>query len=86
MISLLDPIKIGDLHLPNRVIMAPLTRLRGTSDHIPTELMVEYYTQRAGAGLILSEGIPVIPQGVGYANVPGIWSPQQIQAWKLVTQ
>ena len=85
MISLLDPIQIGDLHLPNRVVMAPLTRLRGTPQHIPTQLMAEYYTQRAGAGLIISEGIPVVPQGVGYANVPGIWSPQQINAWKLVT-
>ena len=86
MISLLDPIQIGEIHLPNRVIMAPLTRLRGTSEHIPTQLMVEYYTQRAGAGLIVSEGIPVVPQGVGYANVPGIWSPHQIEAWKMVTR
>jgi len=65
--------------------MAPLTRLRGTPDHIPTQLIVDYYTQRASAGLIISEGIPVIPQGVGYANVPGIWSPQQVNAWRLVT-
>jgi 2,4-dienoyl-CoA reductase-like NADH-dependent reductase (Old Yellow Enzyme family) len=86
MISLLDPILIGEIHLPNRVIMAPLTRLRGTPEHIPTQLMAEYYTQRAGAGLIVSEGIPVIPQGVGYANVPGIWSQEQIEAWKLVTK
>ena len=85
MITLLDPIQIGEIHLPNRVIMAPLTRLRGTSKHIPTQLMVEYYTQRAGAGLIISEGIPVVPQGVGYANVSGIWSPDQIEAWKVVT-
>ena len=85
MASLLDPIQIGNIHLPNRVIMAPLTRLRGTPDHIPTQLMVEYYTQRSGAGLIISEGIPVVPQGVGYANVPGIWLPQQIEGWKLVT-
>jgi 2,4-dienoyl-CoA reductase-like NADH-dependent reductase (Old Yellow Enzyme family) len=85
MISLLDPIQIGEIHLPNRVIMSPLTRVRGTSGHVPTQLMVEYYTQRAGAGLIISEGIPVVPQGVGYANVTGIWSPQQIEGWKLVT-
>jgi 2,4-dienoyl-CoA reductase-like NADH-dependent reductase (Old Yellow Enzyme family) len=85
MASLLDPIQIGDISLPNRVIMAPLTRLRGTPDHIPTQLIVDYYTQRASAGLIISEGIPVIPQGVGYANVPGIWSPQQVNAWRLVT-
>jgi 2,4-dienoyl-CoA reductase-like NADH-dependent reductase (Old Yellow Enzyme family) len=86
MASLLDPIQIGDISLPNRVIMAPLTRLRGTPDHIPTQLNVDYYTQRASAGLIISEGIPVVPQGVGYANVPGIWSPQQVEAWKLVTK
>jgi 2,4-dienoyl-CoA reductase-like NADH-dependent reductase (Old Yellow Enzyme family) len=86
MFTLLDPIQIGDLHLPNRVIMSPLTRLRGTSDHVPTQLMAEYYSQRASAGLIISEGIPVVPQGVGYANVPGIWSAQQVDAWKLVTE
>jgi 2,4-dienoyl-CoA reductase-like NADH-dependent reductase (Old Yellow Enzyme family) len=85
MASLLDPIQIGDISLPNRVIMAPLTRLRGTPDHIPTQLMVDYYTQRASAGLIITEGIPVVPQGVGYASVPGIWSPQQVEAWKPVT-
>jgi 2,4-dienoyl-CoA reductase-like NADH-dependent reductase (Old Yellow Enzyme family) len=86
MASLLDPIQIGEITLPNRVIMSPLTRLRGTPDHIPTPLMVEYYTQRATAGLIISEGIPVLPQGVGYANVPGIWSQQQTDAWKPVTE
>ena len=86
MASLLDPIQIGEITLPNRVIMSPLTRLRGTPDHIPTELMIEYYTQRATAGLIISEGIPVVPQGVGYANVPGIWSSQQTDAWKPVTE
>ena len=86
MASLLDPIAIGEITLPNRVIMSPLTRLRGTSDHLPTQLMIEYYTQRAGAGLIISEGTPVVPQGVGYANVPGIWSMPQIEGWKLVTE
>ena len=86
MASLLDPLQIGEINLPNRLIMSPLTRLRGTPDHLPTQLMVEYYTQRASAGLIISEGIPVVPQGVGYANVPGIWSPQQVEAWKLVTR
>jgi len=86
MSSLFDPIQIGDLRLPNRMVMSPLTRLRGTSDHIPTPLMIEYYTQRAGAGLIITEGTPVSPQGVGYANVPGIWSAQQVEAWKPVTE
>lgn len=83
--NLLDPIQVGDLHLPNRVFMAPLTRLRGTPDHVPTPMMIEYYTQRASAGLIISEGTPVDPMGVGYANVPGIWSQQQVEAWKPVT-
>jgi 2,4-dienoyl-CoA reductase-like NADH-dependent reductase (Old Yellow Enzyme family) len=86
MASLSDSIQIGDITLPNRVIMSPLTRVHGTPDHIPTPLMIEYYTQRASAGLIISEGIPVVPQGVGYANVTGIWSQRQVEAWKLVTK
>ncbi len=86
MATLLDPIKMGDLTLPNRVIMAPLTRLRGTPDHIPTPVIAEYYRQRASAGLIISEGVPVSPQGVGYAQVPGIWSDEQVMRWKPVTE
>ena len=82
--NLLDPIQIGDLSLPNRVLMAPLTRLRGTADHIPTPMMAEYYSQRASAGLIISEGVPVDPMGVGYANMPGIWSERQVEAWKPI--
>ena len=84
--NLLDPVQIGDLHLPNRILMAPLTRLRGTADHLPTPIMREYYAQRATAGLILSEGIPVDPFGVGYANVPGIWSAEQTEAWKPIVK
>ncbi len=83
--QLLDPMVMGGLRLPNRVIMAPLTRLRGTVDHIPTEVMIEYYTQRSSAGLIISEGIPVSPQGVGYSQVPGIWSEAQVEKWRQVT-
>ena len=83
--SLLDPIQVGDLHLPNRILMAPLTRLRGTADHIPTPLIGEYYTQRASAGLIISEGIPIDPLGVGYAYVPGLWSAEQTETWKPIT-
>src|ERR1700744_3629986 len=84
--NLLDPIQLGDLHLPNRVFMAPLTRLRGTHDHTPTPIMATYYAQRATAGLILSEGTPVDPMGVGYANVPGLWSAEQTEAWKPITK
>ncbi len=82
---LLDALDLGPLHLPNRVIMAPLTRLRGTVDHVPTAMIAEYYAQRASAGLIISEGVPVSPQGVGYAQVPGIWSDQQVEKWKKIT-
>jgi 2,4-dienoyl-CoA reductase-like NADH-dependent reductase (Old Yellow Enzyme family) len=59
--------------------------LRGTSDHIPTPIIAEYYAQRASAGLIISEGIPIDPMGVGYAHVPGLWSREQTEAWKPVT-
>jgi 2,4-dienoyl-CoA reductase-like NADH-dependent reductase (Old Yellow Enzyme family) len=84
--SLLDPIRVGDLDLPNRVFMAPLTRLRGTEDNVPTPVMSEYYAQRAGAGLIISEGVPVDPMGVGYRQVPGIWNQTQAEAWKPITR
>ena len=85
--SLFDPIKIGDLRLPNRIIMAPLTRSRGTGTdgRVPNDLMVEYYAQRASAGLILSEATAVTPMGVGYANTPGIWSEEQVEGWKKIT-
>ena len=82
---LFDSLQVGALNLPNRIVMAPLTRLRGTPDHVPTLVMIDYYVQRASAGLILSEGIPISPQGVGYAQVPGIWSEEQAQRWRAVT-
>lgn len=86
MASLFDPITVGDLHLPNRIIMAPLTRSRAGESRVPNGLMRDYYTQRAGAGLILSEATAVTPQGVGYAGTPGIWSQEQVQGWKEVTR
>jgi 2,4-dienoyl-CoA reductase-like NADH-dependent reductase (Old Yellow Enzyme family) len=84
--SLLDPIRVGDLDLPNRVFMSPLTRLRGTEDNIPMPLMADYYAQRAGAGLIISEGVPVDPMGIGYQQVPGVWNKNQVEAWKPVAR
>ncbi len=84
--NLLDPIQVGDLSLPNRIFMAPLTRLRGTPDHIPTPIIGEYYAQRASAGLIISEGIPIDPFGVGYAQVPGLWSREQTEGWKPIVK
>jgi 2,4-dienoyl-CoA reductase-like NADH-dependent reductase (Old Yellow Enzyme family) len=86
MSKLFDPIRVGDLDLPNRVIMAPLTRSRAVGgDRVPNELMAQYYVQRASAGLILTEATAVTPQGVGYADTPGIWSESQVAGWKMVT-
>jgi 2,4-dienoyl-CoA reductase-like NADH-dependent reductase (Old Yellow Enzyme family) len=85
--TLFDPIKIGDLNLPNRIIMSPLTRSRAIGGgRVPNALMTEYYVQRASAGLILSEATAVTPQGVGYADTPGIWSDEQVAGWKHVTE
>lgn len=83
--SLFDPIQVGDLHLPNRIIMAPLTRCRAEAGRVPGALMAEYYVQRASAGLIISEATAVTPQGVGYPDTPGIWSAEQVQGWKNIT-
>jgi 2,4-dienoyl-CoA reductase-like NADH-dependent reductase (Old Yellow Enzyme family) len=84
--DLFDPIRIGELLLPNRIIMAPLTRCRASAGRVPNALMAEYYAQRAGAGLILSEATSVSPQGVGYPNTPGIWSEAQVEGWGQVTR
>src|SRR5258708_2843221 len=80
-----NPIGVADLVLPTRILLSAMPRLRATTDINPAPLMVEYYTQRASAGLIISEGTAVSPMGVGNAQVPGIWSHQQIEAWKPVT-
>ncbi len=80
-----DPLRLGALTLPNRIIMAPLTRCRAGVGRVPTDLMAEYYTQRATAGLILSEATSVDPMGVGYPDTPGIWSDEQVLGWKKVT-
>jgi 2,4-dienoyl-CoA reductase-like NADH-dependent reductase (Old Yellow Enzyme family) len=86
MTTLFDPISIGDLTLPNRIIMAPLTRSRAGETRIPNHLMAHYYAQRASAGLILSEATVVSPMGIGYAGTPGIWSAEQADGWKLTTR
>src|SRR5258706_11362586 len=85
MMTLQDPIQIGDWNLPNRVIMAPLTRCRASDGRVPNELMREYYQQRASAGLIISEATSISPTGVGYPDTPGIWSKEQVAGWKRVT-
>src|ERR1700744_2219261 len=83
--TLFDPLKIGDLTLRNRIIMAPLTRQRAGTIRGPNALMAHYYAERASAGMILSEATSVTPQGIGYADTPGIWSDEQTEGWKLVT-
>ncbi|SAK93665.1 NADH:flavin oxidoreductase [Caballeronia catudaia] len=86
MSTLFDPLKVGALTLKNRIIMAPLTRQRAGVERVPNALMAQYYADRAAAGLILSEATSVTPQGVGYADTPGIWSDEQVEGWKLVTK
>ncbi|PJY96324.1 alkene reductase [Pseudomonas donghuensis] len=86
MTTLFDPITLGDLKLPNRIIMAPLTRCRADEGRVPNALMAEYYVQRASAGLILSEATSVTPMGVGYPDTPGIWSNDQVRGWTNVTK
>jgi 2,4-dienoyl-CoA reductase-like NADH-dependent reductase (Old Yellow Enzyme family) len=83
--TLFDPITLGALNLKNRILMAPLTRCRADEGRVPNKLMAEYYAQRSSAGLILSEATSVTPMGVGYPDTPGIWSDEQVQGWKLVT-
>jgi 2,4-dienoyl-CoA reductase-like NADH-dependent reductase (Old Yellow Enzyme family) len=85
--SLFDPLKIGDLEIPNRVFMAPLTRNRSTGPgRVPNVLMRDYYVQRASAGLILSEATSVAPAGVGYPHTPGVWSDEQVEGWRNVVE
>jgi 2,4-dienoyl-CoA reductase-like NADH-dependent reductase (Old Yellow Enzyme family) len=83
--SLFDPIQLGAIHAPNRILMAPLTRGRADKAAVPTDLMVEYYTQRASAGLIISEATGMSREGLGWPFAPGLWSDEQVEAWKPVT-
>lgn len=82
---LLNPVKLGAVELKNRIIMAPLTRNRAAEGNVPQDLNVEYYSQRATAGLIITEATQVSPEGVGYPATPGIHSPEQIEGWRKVT-
>lgn len=84
--SLFDPIQLGAINAPNRILMAPLTRGRATRAAVPTEIMIEYYRQRASAGLIISEATGISRQGLGWPFAPGLWNDAQVEAWKPVTQ
>src|SRR6201987_5056853 len=83
--SLFEPIELGAVAARNRILMAPLTRGRATMDHVPTPMMIDYYRQRAGAGLIISEGTGISAQGLGWPYAPGIWNAEQIEAWQSIT-
>src|ERR1700756_3457843 len=85
MSDLFSPIRLGPYGLPNRVVMAPMTRNRAGPGEVPTALMATYYAQRASAGLIVTEGTQISPQGQGYPGTPGIFSRQQVESWKEVT-
>lgn len=83
--SLFSPLNAGALHLPNRILMAPLTRCRADAEHNPTPVMAEYYAQRAGAGLIIAEATMVMEGNSAFWREPGIYSDAQVQGWKTVT-
>ncbi len=82
--TLFQPIQLGDMALKNRIIMSPMTRTRAGEGDVPTDLMVEYYRQRAGAGLVVTEGSSPAPEGKGYWRMPAIWNEAQIAGWKRV--
>jgi N-ethylmaleimide reductase len=84
--SLFDPIQLGAIHAPNRILMSPLTRGRSTDAHVPTPIMIDYYRQRATAGLIISEGTGISQEGLGWPKAPGLWTDEQVEAWKPITQ
>lgn len=83
--SLLEPLKMGNHTLKNRIVMSPMTRGRAGVDRIPNDAMTEYYRQRSSAGLIITEGVSISPSAVGWMNTPGIWSTEQTKAWGKVT-
>ena len=85
MTTLFDPIRIGKLDLRNRIVMAPLTRNRSAPGAVPSALAVEYYRQRASAGLIITEGSQISPEGQGYIDTPGIYNAEQVAGWRRVT-
>lgn len=85
-LNLFSPIRVGELELPNRIFMAPMTRCRAGEGNVPTDLMAKYYQQRSAGGLLITEATQVAPEGVGYPNTPGMYSPQQVEGWKKVTR
>jgi len=85
MADLFDPLTVGSLTLPNRIVMAPLTRARAGREGVPNALMAQYYAQRAAAGLIISEATGISREGLGWPSAPGLWNEAQVEGWKIVT-
>ena len=85
MTGLFDPLELGAIELPNRIVMAPLTRARAGREAVPNALMAAYYAQRASAGLIISEATGISREGLGWPNAPGLWNDAQVEGWKRVT-
>jgi N-ethylmaleimide reductase len=83
--ALFQPFKLGDLTLPNRMVMAPLTRNRASEGDVARDITATYYAQRAGAGLLISEGSQISHQAQGYLRTPGIYTPEQVASWRKVT-
>jgi N-ethylmaleimide reductase len=83
--SLFDPLRVGDLALANRIVMAPLTRNRAAAGQVPSDLAITYYAQRASAGLLITEASQISAEAQGYLDTPGIWSPEQVAGWRRVT-
>ncbi|ENX56359.1 MULTISPECIES: alkene reductase [Acinetobacter] len=86
MAELNSTLQVGDFTIKNRLVLAPLTRARSGAQRIPNDLMVEYYQQRANAGLIITEATVISPKAAGYANTPGLWSQEQAQAWHKIVE
>src|SRR5688572_23958852 len=82
--KLFSPLRLGNLYLANRIVMAPMTRSRAINN-VPNDLLTEYYSQRASAGLIVTEGTSPSPNGLGYARIPGLFSAEQVRGWRQVT-
>lgn len=85
MTALFNPIRLGTIEAPNRIFMAPMTRARGTRNHVPSPMMADYYAQRAGAGIIISEAIGISQQGLGWPSATGLWFAEQVAGWRKVT-
>ena len=83
---LFEPFALGRISLRNRLVMAPMTRNRATADHVPTAIMATYYGARASMGLLITEGVAPSADGAGYARIPGLYTVEQVEAWKPVTQ